>query len=30
MNTEKVIKYIGSGVQFYNEQNHQKLKHCYL
>ena len=27
---EKVIKNIGSGIQFYNEQNHQKLKHCYL
>ena len=24
------LKYTGLGVQFYNEQNHQKLKHCYL
>ena len=25
-----MIKYIGSGKPFYNEQNRQKLKHCYL
>ena len=24
------VKYIASGVQFYNKQNHQKLKHCYF
>ena len=25
-----MIKYIGSGKPFYNEQNRQKLKHCSL
>lgn len=28
--TLKTLKYIGSGIQFFNEQNHQKLEHCSL
>ena len=24
------IKYIGSHIQFYNDENHQKLKNCSL